>query len=93
LNTAHCRSTGCECKLFLRQRTANHDRTNPVSANDQGEKIAVVIGSEEYEKLLDDLEELRAIREYHEAKAAGETPIPFGSEEATARIEQKRNRT
>jgi hypothetical protein len=38
----------------------------------------VVIRSEEYEKLLDDLEELRAIREYDEAKAAGETPIPFG---------------
>jgi hypothetical protein len=59
--------------------------------NDKGEKIAVVISIEEYEKLLDDLEELWAIREYDEAKAAGETPVPF--EEATARIEQKRNRT
>ena len=59
--------------------------------NDKGEKIAVVISIEEYEKLLDDLEELWAIREYDEATAAGETPVPF--EEATARIEQKRNRT
>ena len=59
--------------------------------NENGERIAVLISMEEYEKLLDDLEELWAIREYDEAKAAGETPVPF--EEAVARIEQKRTRT
>jgi hypothetical protein len=45
--------------------------------NEKGEKIAVVISIEEYEKILDELEELWAIREYDEAKASGETPIPL----------------
>jgi hypothetical protein len=43
--------------------------------NEKGEKIAVVISIDEYEKILDELEELRAIREYDEAKALGETPM------------------
>jgi hypothetical protein len=45
--------------------------------NEKGEKIAVVISIDEYEKILDELEELWAIREYDEAKASGETPIPL----------------
>ncbi len=45
--------------------------------NEKGEKIAVVISIGEYEKILDELEELWAIREYDEAKASGETPIPL----------------
>ena len=56
--------------------------------NEKGEKIAVVIAIEEYEKLLDEIDELEAIKEFEEAKAAGETPVPF--DEATARIEQRR---
>lgn len=56
--------------------------------NDRGEKIAVVISIEEYEKLLDELDELEAIREFEAAKTSGETPIPF--DEATARIERSR---
>lgn len=59
--------------------------------NEDGERTAVVISIEESEKLLADLEEQWAIREYDEAKAASEIPVPF--EEAVARIEQKRNRT
>jgi hypothetical protein len=53
--------------------------------NERGEKIAVVISIEEYEKLLEDPE---AVREYEEAKASGETPIPL--DEAIARIERNR---
>ncbi len=45
--------------------------------NEKGEKIAVVISIGEYEKILDELEELWAIREYDEAKVSGETPIPL----------------
>ncbi len=56
--------------------------------NEQGEKVAVVIGIEEYEKILEELEDLEAIREYEEAKASGETPVPF--DEAIARIERNR---
>jgi PHD/YefM family antitoxin component YafN of YafNO toxin-antitoxin module len=58
--------------------------------NEKGEKVAVVISIEEYEKLLEELEDLQAAREYDEAKASGETPVPF--DEAVARIERERNR-
>jgi len=56
--------------------------------NEKGEKIAVVIEMKEYEELLEELEDLQAVREYEEAKASGETPIPF--DEAISRIEKKR---
>ncbi len=49
-----------------------------------GKKVAVVLGIEEYEKLLDKAEELWAIRAYDVAKASGETPIPL--EQALAEI-------
>lgn len=56
--------------------------------NDKGEKIAVVIGIEEYKKLLEELEDLEDIRAYDEAIASGETPIPF--EQAIAEIKRSR---
>jgi hypothetical protein len=45
--------------------------------DEKGEKIAVVISIQEYEELLEELEDLQAVREYEEAKASGETPIPL----------------
>ncbi|HLZ13533.1 MAG TPA: hypothetical protein VKP58_13180 [Candidatus Acidoferrum sp.] len=45
--------------------------------NEKGEKIAVVLSIEEYEKILEELEDLEAVRAYDEAKASGETPIPL----------------
>jgi hypothetical protein len=56
--------------------------------NEKGEKIAVVISIEEYQKLLEELEDLEDIRAYDEAKASRETPVPF--DEAVARIERNR---
>ena len=56
--------------------------------NERGEKIAAVISIEEYEKILEELEDREAIREYREAKTADERPIPF--DEAIARIERNR---
>jgi PHD/YefM family antitoxin component YafN of YafNO toxin-antitoxin module len=56
--------------------------------NERGEKVAVVISIEEYEELLEELEDREAIREYEEAKASGEIPVPF--DEAIARIERNR---
>jgi PHD/YefM family antitoxin component YafN of YafNO toxin-antitoxin module len=56
--------------------------------NQHGEKVAVVIGIREYEELLEQLEDLQAIKEYAEAKASGETALPF--EDAVARIERSR---
>jgi hypothetical protein len=56
--------------------------------NEKGEKVAVVIGIKEYEKLLEELEDLEDIRAYDEAIASGETPIPF--EQAIAEIKRSR---
>jgi hypothetical protein len=56
--------------------------------NEKGERIAVIMAIEEYEKLLEELEELRAIRELEKANASDEIPIPF--EEAIERIEGQR---
>ena len=56
--------------------------------NEKGEKVAVVIGIEEYEKLLEELEDLEDIRAYDEAMASGETLISF--EKAIAEIERSR---
>jgi hypothetical protein len=56
--------------------------------DEKGVKIAVVLDIEEYEKLLEELEDLQAIREYEEAKASGEAPIPL--EQALAEIRRNR---
>jgi hypothetical protein len=45
--------------------------------NEKGEKIAVVISIEDYEKLMEELEDLEDIRAAEEARASGETPIPL----------------
>lgn len=54
----------------------------------KGQKVSVVLGIKEYEKLMDDLEELEAIRAYDAARASGETPIPY--EQVLAKIEHLR---
>jgi len=56
--------------------------------NENGERVAVVISIDEYEKMLAELEELWAIRAYDDAKTSGETPAPL--EDALARIERER---
>ncbi len=56
--------------------------------NEKGEKVAVVIGIEEYEKLLEELEDLEDIRAYDEAISSGETPIPF--EQAIGEVKRSR---
>ena len=54
----------------------------------QGNRTAVVLDIEDYDRLLDQLEELEAIRAYDEAKASGEERISF--EQATREIERER---
>ena len=56
--------------------------------NERGEKVSVVLGIAEYEKMLQELEELESIRAYDAAKASGETPVPF--QQAIADIERER---
>lgn len=54
----------------------------------EGKPAYVVLNAEEYERMVEELEELADIRSYDEAKAAGETPIPF--EQAIAEIEKRK---
>ena len=66
-------------------------RARQFLTDEKGVKIAVVLDISEYEELLEELEDLQAVREYDEAKASGETPVPF--EQAVERIERSRKGT
>ena len=54
----------------------------------KGEKISLVLDVKEYERLMENLEELDAIRAFDAAKSSGETAIPF--ERAVRDIERHR---
>ena len=45
--------------------------------DENGVRVAVMLDIKEYEELLEDLEDLQAVREYEEEKASGEKPIPL----------------
>jgi len=53
--------------------------------DDNGNRIGVVIDIEDYQRLLQEIEELESIRAYDAAKASGDEAIPF--EQAVAKIE------
>ncbi len=54
----------------------------------QGNRIGIVLDIEEYHKILEELEELEAIRAYDNAISSDEEEIPF--ELAIAEIENSR---
>ncbi len=56
--------------------------------DDCGEKTGVILDIAEYRRLLEEAEELEAIRAYDAAKAAGDEAIPF--EQAVTEIERDR---
>ena len=56
--------------------------------DENGVRVAVMLDIKEYEELLDDLEDLQAVREYEEAKASGEVPVPL--EQALDEIRRNR---
>jgi hypothetical protein len=56
--------------------------------DDSGERTAIILDIGEYQKLLEEAEELEAIRAYDAAKAAGDEAIPF--EQAVTEIERDR---
>lgn len=56
--------------------------------DEQGKRLAVILDVEIYERILDALDELEAIRAFDAAEASGEEPIPF--EEAMRSIDQGR---
>ena len=65
---------------------AGHEEQYVVDKN--GNRMSVVLDVEEYQKLLQDLEELDSIRAYDRAKASGDQVIPF--EQAATEIEMNR---
>jgi hypothetical protein len=57
--------------------------------DEQGNRIGVVLDIADYQKLLEEVEELEAIRAYDAAKASGDEAIPL--EQAILEIEQNRS--
>ncbi len=57
--------------------------------NEKGERIAVVISVEDYEKLIEAVEDAEDVRAYDEAKASGEAPIPLEKALAENRLNRK----
>lgn len=56
--------------------------------DEKGERVAILLGIEEYRQILSELEELEAIRAYDAAKASKDEAVPF--ERAIKEIEQNR---
>ncbi len=54
----------------------------------EGNRVKVVLDIEQFQQMLEDLEELDDIRAYDAAKASGDEAIPF--DQAMAEIDQKR---
>ncbi len=54
----------------------------------EGNRVKVVLDMEQFQQMLEELEELDGIRAYDAAKASGDEAIPF--EQAMAEIQQKR---
>lgn len=58
--------------------------------DEQGQRVAVLLDISDYEKLLDELDELDAIKAYDAAKASGEDSIPL--EDALAEVDRNRKK-
>ncbi len=54
--------------------------------DEQGNRVAVLLDIAEYERVLQELEELESLRAYSAAKAPGDEVVPFG--QAVAEIER-----
>ncbi len=58
--------------------------------DDKGNRTAIILDMAEYERLMEEIEELEAIRAYDAAMASGDDAIPF--EQAVHEIERSRQR-
>jgi PHD/YefM family antitoxin component YafN of YafNO toxin-antitoxin module len=56
--------------------------------DEEGHRVGVLLDIADYEKMLDELEELESIRAYDAAKASGDEVIPF--EQALQEIQRSR---
>lgn len=54
----------------------------------EGNRVKVVLDMEQFQQMLEELEELDDIRAYDAAKASGDEAVPF--DQAMAEIDQKR---
>ena len=57
--------------------------------DETGKRTAVVLEISEYEKLMDDLEELESVRAYDTTRSSTDEAIPF--EQAVSEIENNRS--
>ena len=57
--------------------------------DENGQRIGVLLEIEDYQRLLEELEELETIRAYDAAKASGDEVLPL--EQALAEIEKDRS--
>jgi len=55
----------------------------------KGDRVGVLLGMEDYRELVDNAEELEAIRSFDVAKAAGDEALPL--EEALQEIDRTRS--
>jgi PHD/YefM family antitoxin component YafN of YafNO toxin-antitoxin module len=56
--------------------------------DENGQRVGVVLDIEDYQRLLEELEELEAIRAYDAAKASGDEMVPL--DQALAEIDKDR---
>lgn len=57
--------------------------------NEKGKRVGVIIDIKNYNKLIEDLEELDCIRAYDKAKTSGSEAVPF--DQAVREIEKSRS--
>ncbi|MCH8225236.1 MAG: hypothetical protein IIC97_05155 [Chloroflexi bacterium] len=65
-----------------------HEYKERFVIDEQGERVAVLLDIKDYETLLEELEELEAVRAYDAAKGSGDVSIPF--DRAVDEIERER---
>jgi PHD/YefM family antitoxin component YafN of YafNO toxin-antitoxin module len=58
--------------------------------DNEGKKVSVILPIRDYEKMIEDLEELEDIKAYDRAKARKSDPVPF--DQAVKELEQLRKR-
>lgn len=76
-------------KPSLKQHAKNRVALHPEFVVDaKGSPRGVILGIVEYDTVLEQLEELEAIKAYDRAKTSGDAAIPF--EQAVAEIERGR---
>ena len=56
--------------------------------DENGNRVGVLLGIDDYTKLVEALEELESIRAYDAAKSSGDEAVPF--DDAVREIEQNR---